>query len=608
MIPTFEIVKSLYTMLQFIKYVFATIVGLFLFLFLISIVFGISIAGSLKKQTVKVKANSVLEASFNYPITERTNENPLDAILASYYVSDEMNANLGLEDIIQTLKKAKTDDKIKGMFLNLSGAPAGFATLEEIRDALIDFKSEDKFIVAYGETFSQRAYYLGSVADEIYLNPVGGMELKGFSAEIPFIKEALDRLEIEPQIFYVGDFKSATEPLRLTEMSPENREQTKAYLDDFYDIFLSRISTSRNISKDKLHKIVDSLMIREPKDAKQLEIVDDLYYIDQVHARLREKLGFEDDDKLNFVSLSKYKKAPGSKKVNFSSDKIAVVYAEGGIESSKKTNGTIGSEGFIKTLRKIRNDDKVKAVVLRVNSGGGSALASDVILQEVKLIKQAGKPVVVSMGDLAASGGYYIAAFADKIYAEENTITGSIGVFGMLGNFENFYKNKLGITFDGVKTTQYSDLPNSPILSRRLRAEEGAIIQQSIDQVYETFLQRVAQGRGLAKDSVHAIAQGRVWSGRQARDIGLVDEIGGIGDAIKTAASMAELEDDDYRVSGYPKKEAPLQKLLKSFSGEAKAKFLQRELGAEYKIYKKIKDFQTMDPIQMRLPFDIEIH
>lgn len=587
-------------MAQFFKYVLATILGIFLTVFLLMVIGGGIAASFSSGDKVNVKPNTVLKASFNMPINERSSEDPFAAL------SGEDVQSLGLEDILKSIKAAKEDDNIKGIYLDLLANPSGLATIDEIRDELIDFKKSGKFIIAYGEILTQKAYYLASVADEIYLNPVGAMELKGFSREITFYKGMLEKLEITPQFFYVGKYKSATEPFRFKEMSEPNREQVKSYLGDFYERFIKRIAPERNMTEAQLKDIVENLKIRKAKDAVDLGVVDGLKYYDEVEDAIRAKLGYEEDDKkVNFMSVGKY--AGSVKNSKYEKEKIAIVYAQGGIESGEGDELSIGSGKYAKTLRKIRKDDKVKAVVLRVNSPGGSALASDVILREVELIKEAGKPVVVSMGDVAASGGYYISCNADSIFAQENTITGSIGVFGMIPIIGEMLENKLGITTDRVKTAENSDFLTT--VARPLNEVEKTVIQKNVEKVYDDFLNRVEAGRNMDSVAVNEIAQGRVWTGSQAKEIGLVDRLGGIDEAVACAARMANLE--KYRLSAYPKKLTFEEKIMKKLSGdtedEVATKIMQSELGEYYQHLKTVKDLIEMDPIQMRLPYNIEV-
>ncbi len=591
--------------MQFLKYVLATIIGLFLFFFLGFLIFmGIAMSAS-KESSVTIKPNSLLKISLNEAMSDRGEEGGFNP---DNLLNPIQEAKLGLKDVIGNIQKAAKDDNIKGIYLSLSGMPLGFAQMDEVRQELEAFKEAGKFIVAYGSVMTQKAYYMGSVADEIYINPQGLVELKGLGSTLMFFKNALDRLEIEPQIFYAGNFKSATEPFRLEKMSEYNRLQTQELLNDVNDKYIATVAKSRNMSDSEFTNIMDQLLVRTSGDAVQYKVVDDTLYLDQVHDILREKLGIDEDDKISAVSISKYNKVKGEDKKGDRSNRIAVIYAEGSIVDGKGDDTSIGGDRFAEVIRKVRRDDKTKAIVLRVNSGGGSALASDIMWRELKLAREAGIPVVASMGNVAASGGYYISCNADTILAEENTITGSIGVFGMLANMEKFYNNKLGITFDTVKTTSFSDFPSSPILDRSLKEEEKAIIQQGVDEIYDVFLQRVANGRALPKSSVHEVAQGRVWTGTQAKKHGLVDVIGGLEDAVDIAAQMAGFEEGDYRIYNYPKREKPIEKLLKSLGESAKTDAIKEELGPFYHQYQQLKQLSEMQGIQARIPFEIEIH
>jgi len=589
--------------MKFIKYVLATIVGLFLFLgisFFTLFLIG-TVASTFGNKGDDIKANTALYASFSNVITEKTDKSSPFANFDPLTLQAQKQD--GLNDLLAGIESAKTEDNIKGIFLELKNIPAGFATTGAIRDALVDFKTSGKWILAYGELYSQQAYYLASVADSVLLNPMGVVDLRGFRSEKMFFKGALDKLEIEPQIFRVGGFKSAVEPFMLTKMSEENRLQTETFLKDFYNSFIDDIAAERNISNNELNNIVDELKVRRAEDALTYGLVDKLTYKDEALNILREKLGLEEDEKIKTTSLSKYAANKGKKiKKGTSKDKIAVVYAYGNIVDGGGKNGTIGSYDYEKVIRKIREKDNIKAIVLRVNSGGGSALASDIIWHEMETAKGDSIPIVVSMGDLAASGGYYIACNADYIFAEENTITGSIGVFGLMPNMEGFFNNKLGITFDTAKTTEFADLGS---VNRPVNEAERAIIQAGVDDIYDTFLQRVANGRNMPVDKVHNIAQGRVWSGVKAKEIGLVDGIGNLNDAIAKAAELAEI--DSYKVSNYPASEDPFTKLMKDFGAQSKQNVIKKELGPFYKYYQQIKEITEMRGIQMRLPQQIVV-
>lgn len=599
-------------MKSFFKQVLATIVGIFItgfIFFFLGFLLLIGIASSVKHTmseiqdggTTKIKSNAVVQVKLNYPIYERTSDNPWDHIDFSNF---EARNNLGLNQIIKHINKAKEDQDVKGLYLDLNYLEAGLATIEEIRNVLLDFKESGKFIVAYAEIYTQKAYYLASVADHIFINPTGMMEFKGFASESVYLKRTLEKLEIEPEIFVSGKYKSAVEIFKLEKMSAPAREQITVILEDLYKDFLNKIGTSRNIKASLLDSIADNFLIRKPKDAVHYHLADAAYFEDQVDSIIGELLGLESNADINFISLKKYVKVPTPYQKGIK-DKIAVIYAEGNIVSGKSDDRQIASEDMTKAIREAREDDKIKAVVLRVNSPGGSALASDVIWRELLLTKEK-KPVVVSMGDVAASGGYYISCMADKIVAQPNTITGSIGVFGLMLNGENFYKNKLGFTFDRVKTGKHSDIGYSFLLTRPLTGEEKMIIQNEVEDIYDIFLERVASGRGINKEQVHAMAQGRVWSGVKAKEIGLVDELGNINDAVKIAAELAELE--HYKIEELPKHKDPFAKIMESFNADVKSYFLENEMGIDYKYYKQVKNLLHQTGIQARMPLDIRIN
>ena len=587
-------------MKQFFKFFFASVLGT-IFGLIVMFFFGIMMiaaiaAVSKSKGKAEVKPNSVLELSLDYDIAERTSKNPFGQMDFSF----EPQNNLGLNDIVKNIKAAKTDDKIKGIYLNVSILPSGFATVDAVRNALADFKSSGKFMLAYGEVISQKGYYLASVADEIYINPVGFMDLSGFRTELMFFKGMLEKLEIEPQVIYCGKYKSATEPLRLEKMSDENREQISYVINDLYGRFIKNISESRNLPEAVVDSIADNLLVRDADDAVMLRLVDGTLYFDEVLDKLKEKTGIGEKEKVKLVNIQKY--GQGDDDTKGAKHKIAVLYAEGNIVDGKGEEDNIGSERFAKTIREIRENDKVKALVFRINSGGGSALASDVILREIELAKKK-MPVIVSMGDVAASGGYYIACKADTIIAEPNTITGSIGVFGLLPNMQGFFNHHLGITFDGIKTGKYSDLGT---VSRPLTAEERSIIQAGVDSIYMEFKDRVASGRGKTIDYIDSIAQGRIWTGTQAQANGLVDVLGNLNDAVRIAAEKAGLT--EYALKEYPKQKDPFEKLLEGFGSEAETFIMKKKLGQYYPVLQKLEEFKSMGGIQARIPFEIEIY
>jgi len=587
-------------MKQFFKFVFATMFGVFLSLILFVIVFSALIFGVLdsKNEKVEITENTILHLNLNYPIVERTEDNPLNDLNIGPFKSQK---SIGLNDILTSIGNASNDDNIAGIYLDATFLMAGMATTEEVRNALINFKKSGKFIIAYSEVYSQKAYYLVSVADKIYLNPQGALELKGLSSNNMFFKGALDKLEIEAQIIKVGTFKSAVEPFILDKMSDANRLQMSSLLNSIYANFVIKIAESRKLNIDSVKSIAYNLKVRSPQDALKYKLVDGLKYKDEVLDELKAKCKIAKDKNLSTVSVQDY--AASAEAVNEDvADKIAVIYANGEINGGEGDENTIGSESISRSLRKARLDDKVKAVVLRVNSPGGSALASDVIWREVLLTKKI-KPIMVSMGDYAASGGYYIACAADSIIAEPNTITGSIGVFAIIPNMKGFFNNKLGITFDGVKVGEFSDLGS---ISRPLNIAEKMILQKEVNRIYNDFTLRVAQGRNISQANVDSIGQGRVWTGSQAVKLKLVDKLGHLSDAIASAAKKANLK--EYRLVAYPEQKSGLFSFLDKSGDKIKQSILQSELGDNYMYYHKIKQATTQNGIFTKLPVEFGIN
>jgi len=478
------------------------------------------------------------------------------------------------------------------------------ATVEEIRNALLDFKKSKKWIISYAEIYTQKTYYLASVSDKVYLNPAGLMELRGLASQLMFFKNMLENLDIDVQIIRHGKFKSAVEPFMLEKTSDSNREQMEKLLNTVWGSWLNKVSASRNINIDDINMLADSLKIQEAEDAKKYNFVDDVIYKDQLLSELRKKLDIGNNDEIKFISLGKYTNAKVDDKAEkvISENKIAVIYAAGNIVSGKSTKDNMGSETISEAIREARLDEDVKAIVFRVNSPGGSAMASDVMWREVVLAKKA-KPVVVSMGDVAASGGYYISCAANKIVASEKTITGSIGVFGVIPNMKGFFNNKLGITFDDVKTNAHGDIMT---VFRPLTAEEKDIIQLGVEKIYDDFITKVAEGRNMTKEQIDEIGQGRVWAGNDAKEIGLVDEIGGLNKAIEIAKEMAKL--DDYEIENYPKRPDQIEQLIKEFSGDVETSMIKNRLGDNYKFYQKMESVSQQSGIMARMPFDIEVH
>ncbi|HRC32793.1 MAG TPA: signal peptide peptidase SppA [Bacteroidia bacterium] len=586
-------------MRQFFKFFFASMLGFIvgsvvLFFLLILMIAGVVSTMSGPK-TMAIHGPHVLKINLQQPLTERTPNNPFRNFRAGE-IKSQMQP--GVYDIIEDLDKAANDKNIKGIYLNITDIDGGISSVEEIRNAILKFKKSKKFVIAYSEYYSNKGYYLASAADKVYLNPEGELDFRGYATQLMFLKGMLEKVGVEPQIIRHGKFKSAVEPLTEEKMSDANREQMKALIDDLWKHTLAGIGKSRNKTYDELELMADSLLIESPADAVKYGLIDGTKYEDEIMKMLTEKSETK-DDKVDFVSLEKYNNVPSGKK--FHAQKIALIFATGSIGSGKGDDESIGSETTADAIRKAREDKNVKAIVLRVNSPGGSALASDVIWREVTLAKKE-KPVVVSMGDLAASGGYYISCAADKIYAQPNTITGSIGVFGVIFNAQKMLNEKLGLTFDTYKTGEYGDMG---LPTRALTPGERRKIQNSVENVYDQFTKKVGDGRGIAQANVDSIGQGRVWSGEDALQIKLVDELGGINDAIAAAAKLAKIT--EYRVSQLPVQKEPFVELLEGGADDVKQSMINSELGANAKYYKSLKDIFKMQGIQVRLPYDITI-
>ncbi len=593
---------------QFFKFLFASCLGTFLALVLLFF-FGIwTISGiastAMEKEKVGVKANSVLELKFEMPVPEKTNNLPLDP-----FNFDQKNV-LGLTDMVKAIQQAKEDPDIKGIYINAMYLSAGKATSSVIRDALLDFKSSGKFIVSYASVYTQNAYYIASVADEMLLNPIGAVDFRGLSSMILFYKGMLDKLDVQMRIFYAGKFKSATEPFRMEKMSDENRLQIREYLGALYDEMITDISASRKIPEAELRAIADRYDGQSAKGAINSRLVDRIAYEDEALALLKSKVGLEEKEKLNRIGLEDYFDSRVKKFDLSSKDKIAVVYAEGTITDGEKGDpGEVVDGKYVKILRKVRQDEHVKAIVLRINSPGGSVLASENILREILLCKEAGTPVIVSMGDVAASGGYYIACQADSIFAEPNTITGSIGVFGIVPILQKTMKENLGITADSVRTGRYSAF-GTPFYD--FSPEESKMIQTRIEGIYDDFLGKVAKGRNMSVEAVNEIAQGRVWAGTKAKQIGLVDDLGGLDRAISAAAAKANLE--KYRLVEYPRTKTALEQLIARFDksktsdDEIRAWLVRSELGDMYPVYKSLRDYRKNQGVQARLPYEMIIN
>jgi protease IV len=586
-------------MKQFFKFLVASILGTILSIVLLFFIFiGIvaAVAGS-SESDKEIKYGSVLQLSLDYAIPERSSDNPFKDF---DFQSFEGSNDPGLNDILKSIKHAATDDQIKGIYIDIAIMPNSYATLKEIRDELIAFKKSKKFVIAYGEVIDEHGYYIASVADEVYMNPSGFILLDGFSYSTTYLKGLLDKVGVQIELIRHGKFKAAGEPLIADRMSDENRKQIESFMGGVYDDFITSIAVSRKKGAEEFKQICNTLQAQTPQDALKLGLVDGLKYADEIDVELHTKTGTEEKKKINFVSIAEYKHKAKQGKIT-AKDKIAVIYAVGEIVDGDGDEDQVGSIPTAAAIAKARKDSSVKAIVLRINSPGGSALASDVIWREVILAKKV-KPVIVSMGAVAASGGYYIAAPADVIVAEPNTITGSIGVFGMFVNAQELMTNKLGLKIEKVKFGEYSDI-GSP--DRPMTAAEKVIMQKMIDHIYDDFVSKVAEGRKLTKEQVDSIAQGRVWAGVDAKRIGLVDEFGGLNEAIEIAAKKANLE--EYRIVSLPEMPEPFEKLMKSFGASASTYFVKQQLGADYKYYQQIQSIRTMHGIKTRMLLDGEI-
>jgi protease-4 len=576
-------------------------VGLFVFSIVAMLIFFgiIGLVASSSEKEVTLEKNSILHLDLNgRTLVERTSDE--DLVFGSFLDPFGGENTAGLVNLKKAIGEAKTNENVKGIYLNAGLFGAGQAGLLELREALIDFKTSGKFIVAYDEAYSEGGYFLASVADEIYLNPLGGIDFNGFSSEGIFLKGFFEKVGIKPEVFRVGEFKSAVEPFILDKMSPENRLQTQYFLDDINNHALELIAKSRGIAQDSLIRINQQMLVRKPKDAVTYKLATALKYEDEVHSILKEKLGLKEDDQIETINATDLGGMAKSQNIT-SSNRIAVILAEGEIVDGN-ADGAISSEKFAKEIRKARKDENIKAIVLRVNSPGGSILASEVIWREMSEAKKV-KPVIVSMGEVAASGGYYIAAPADTIVAQPNTITGSIGIFGILFNVQELVNDKLGVTTDVVSTGELSDFGN---MARPLTEVERTIIQSSVEDGYETFISRVAEGRGMHPDSVRKVASGRVWTGTQAKARGLVDVLGGLDTAIGIAAAKIKAG-EDYRVVYYPEKKPWFEELMVSFSDQVQVRILQTQLGDQYPLYQKIQKLKNYQGVQVRMPQEIVI-
>lgn len=595
-------------MRQFFKFMFASMLGtlvigvVLIFLFL-GMLAAIGAGLGSKGKPAKVKDGSVLHLTFDQQIVDRGDDEQMNFDFGPF----QGESKLGLNQVLEALQHAKTDDHIEGVFLDLSAVNGGFATLREIRNKLMEFKKESgKPVVAWAEYYSQGSYYVATAADQIYLQPKGMLDYRGLQSEYMFLKGMFQKLDIDMQFIRGSNnkFKSFGEVYTEDKMSPANRAQIDLILQGFWADHRAAVSAKTGLDNASLDRIVNELEARNDVTARDLKLVDGLKYRDELLADIKERMALDKDKEIAFVGMGKYMRSYEAKKDDKKGGKLAIIYAEGGISSGDGGDGEIGSTSLSATIREAREDTTIKAIVFRVNSPGGSGLASEVIWREVKLASEA-KPVVVSMGDVAASGGYYISAPATKIYAEPTTITGSIGVFGLIPNMQGFFNNKLGITFDGTKTHQYADMMT---VSRPLTEQEKRMVQVWVDEFYDGFVERVAEGRKLTPAQVDSIGQGRVWTGADAKDRGLVDEMGGLEDAVRAAAELAGLT--DYRKVELPEQEDFLKKLLKDLNTETKAWIAREYLGEDAQLlqqYRRAREAKSQTGILARMPFDLVI-
>ncbi|MBL7856912.1 MAG: signal peptide peptidase SppA [Cyclobacteriaceae bacterium] len=583
--------------MNFFKAFFASCLGALVAMVALVGIIIIFLSALASDKEVVVKENSVLHLKLDAPIREMQGE---DSFTGFPFGNVQP---IGLMQLKQVIEHAKEDTSIKGIYLEVSMPMAGYSTVEEVRQALINFRSSGKWVIAYSEMYSEKAFYLATAADKILLHKEGDFEFNGLAVEGEFYKRLFDKLEIKPQVFRVGEFKSAVEPFLLDKMSDENRMQLISLINSIYDDVLSKISTARNIPQEQLRAISDKMVVKNGIDAEANGLVDSLVYFDEVLAELRSRVGVGENSNINFVKYNAYRKSFSTYKT--SKNEIAVIVADGEIMPGKAdlNNNLVGSDTFAEEIRKAREDKDIKAIVLRINSPGGSFQASDVMWREIDLASQT-KPVIASMSDVAASGGYYLAMACDTIVAQSNTITGSIGIFGVMFDLSSFLGNKIGITFEEVKTGEYGERFT---VTRPLTDAEKRIWQSELERHYETFTEKAAEGRSTTKDAIKKVGGGRVWTGTQALDNKLVDVLGGFDVAVQIAAEKAGVS-SDYKIRFYPKRKPFLQDIMEQFGGEVEAKIMQRELGEHYVWFKKWEHLQHYQGAQARMPFDLKIN
>jgi protease IV len=589
-------------MKQFFKFMFASMLGFLvmfvLFLFLIIGMFA-SLASFGSKEPKAVASKSVFHLELTNEIVDRGMDNPFGDF---NFMALGTPGPIGLNELLLNIKKAREDENIEGIFLDMSYIQAGWASAHEIRNQLIDFKESGKFLIAYGNYMTQGAYYLASVADSIYLNPEGSIDFRGMNAEVMFLKNMLEKIGVEMQVIRHGKYKGAGEMFLLDRLSPENREQIQSYVSSIWNTTTKEIAEQRGLTINQLNDIANSFATRTAEGALENKMIDGIAHRDEIMDMLKEKLDLSETKKVNLVDYSTFNRSPlpdnmipvGRR------DKIAVIYASGNVVMGQGSETNMGADRIAEALRTARQDSTIKAIVFRINSPGGVVLAGDIILREAMLAGET-KPLVVSMGNVAASAGYYVGAYADKIIANPNTITGSIGVFGIIPNLKEMFNDKLGITFDNVKT---NDLANLGSLNRAMTRTEREIIQQIIERAYENFINHVAEGRGMTVASVDSIAQGRIWSGVDAKRIGLVDDFGGLYFSIEEAARLADVE--KYRVVEYPVAKDFFERLREGL-GSAEARILKSRLGDSYSVMQNIQNVKENSGVLMRMPYDVKI-
>lgn len=581
-------------MKNFLKIVLATLVGQVILLLIVFLIGLSAVSGLKKKEVKKIDPSSVLLLEFNSIITDQA---PSEEAAFFSQLNTGMSATVGLMDMVRKIEKAAKDENIKGILMDLTLYGAGYGKAEEIHSAIVNFKKSGKFVYAYSDFYYNNTYYLASAADKIYLNPHGEILFNGLVSDITFFKGALEKLGVEIQVVKRGKFKGAVEPYIRENLSDENRQQIRSYVNSVFDEMVKDIAVGRAMENSKIRAIADSMLVKNPDDAKAMGLVDDLFYRDQLNDQIRKVLKKKKDDKISFVHLSDIKLDANSEE-----SKIAIVYASGDIVNGQGQMDDVGAERFAKILKDIRKNDKIKAVVLRVDSRGGSALASEIIWREAMLLKKV-KPLIVSMSDVAASGGYYISCLADTIVAYPQTITGSIGVFGLFPNAQKLMNEKLGITTEYVGTGAYSDFGR---IDRKLTNDELGVIDGMVGRVYETFLKRVSEGRSMTVEMVDSFGQGRVWTGTMAKERGLVDVLGGMNDAVAIASYKAGLK--TYSLDEYPKSKSFIEEIMGKLNKEETARLmLKKELGTTYDTYLKIRKLTEYSGVQALMPYEVNL-